>query len=497
MALALEFSGISKAFPGVQALSDVSFSASSHQVHAVMGENGAGKSTLLKVLSGDNRPDSGTLRIDGKEVRFRNTHEALQSGIAVIYQELQLVPDLTVAENVFLGEMPSKWGLTSFAKMKRETARILEWMGETIRPDARLGSLSIAQRQMVEIAKALSHDAKIIAFDEPTSSLGSKEVDRLFHVLDQLKNQGKVMLYVSHRMDEILKVCDAATVLRDGKHVKSFDHLEGVTADQLVELMVGRVVNTEASYRSREIGEVVMIVKDLTGPGVTAPASFDLHKGEILGFFGLVGAGRTELMKILAGAERATGGTVTLLGNELKRGNPTDRLKAGIGICPEDRKMEAINPVASVQDNLNLGVRSRFSRMKFWINNAKERENASMQAKRFGVRAAGLDALMRGLSGGNQQKVVLGRVLGHSLHVILLDEPTRGIDVGAKEEIHNHIRTLAEQGVATIVVSGEMPEILSLCDRILVMSEGRISGELTHQQASQVTLLEYALPKGE
>lgn len=485
----LRFERIGKSFPGVRALDDVSFECCEGSVHALMGENGAGKSTLLKILSGAYESTDGSLFLNGERLATRSTQAALDGGIAVIYQELQLVPQLSVADNLFLGHMPARYGWTDRRTLRSEAQKLLDLVGEPIRPETSIGRLPIAQRQMVEIAKALSREAKVIAFDEPTSSLSSREVDRLFSVIERLKAEGRIILYVSHRMDEIYRICDACTVLRDGRHVETVDSLEGVTPDRLVSLMVGRELNTVDTYRTRPVGEVALSLDGLFGPGLSAPIALDVRQGEIVGLFGLVGAGRTETLSLIAGKTRARSGAVVLDGEKLRSYGPRIALRKGIGLCPEDRKKEGIVPIASVGENINLGVRPGFL-----IKPRAERKRAEARVTQLRIRTPSVDQKIRNLSGGNQQKAIIGRVLGHKLKVVLLDEPTRGIDVGAKAEVHDIVRDLAESGVAVLVVSSEMPELLSLCDRILVMEGGRLRGELPHAEATQERLLELALP---
>jgi L-arabinose transport system ATP-binding protein len=485
----LVFDGIGKSFPGVRALDGVSFEAREGSVHALMGENGAGKSTLLKILSGAYHPDEGKLVLDGKALVNRSTQDALDAGVAVIYQELQLVPQLSVAENLFLGHMPARMGWMDRKALHEETKRLLALVGEDIRPDTLIGRLPIAQRQMVEIAKALSRDAKAIAFDEPTSSLSSREVDRLFDLIRRLKEEGKIVLYVSHRMDEIFSICDACTVLRDGKHVQTFERLHDITPNDLVRAMVGREVDTLNAYRPRTTGETVLKLDNVMGPGLKQGVSLEVKKGEIVGLFGLVGAGRTEVMNLIAGTARAKSGTITLDGQTFSHLNPQKALKVGIGLCPEDRKKDGIVPIATITDNSNLGVRKGFV-----IKTKAERDYADQRVKQFRVRTPSIDQKIGNLSGGNQQKVIIGRVMGHDLKVLLLDEPTRGIDIGAKSEVHEIVRQLAETGVAVLLVSSEMPELLGICDRVLVMEGGRLSGELPRSEATQERLLELALP---
>jgi L-arabinose transport system ATP-binding protein len=490
----LQFENVGKRFPGVQALSDVSFAVGEGTVHALMGENGAGKSTLLKVLSGLYRPDAGQLIINGIPRHFHNTSNAIAAGIAVIYQELQLVPQLSVGENLFLGHLPNHAGWLDRADLYRRSAKLLEWLGEDISPKAKVESLSIGQRQMVEIAKSLARQAKVIAFDEPTSSLSSRETDRLFAVIRQLRNEGKVLLYVSHRMDEIYQVCNAATVLRDARHVKTFASLNDVQPDTLVQKMVGRSIEDIFHYTPSPHGDVALRVDGLQGPGVAAPVSFEVRKGEILGFFGLVGAGRSELLKLIYGAETTTAGSIQVAGEHAGISGPYDAIRRGIVLCPEDRKKEGIIAIRSVMENLNLSGRRHFSPLRFFINERAERANAADHVRKLAIKTPSLKQLIGNLSGGNQQKVILGRWLGEDVKIMLLDEPTRGIDVGAKSEIYSIIYDLAKSGIAVIVVSSELPEAMGICDRIAVMRQGRLVGEFTRDKATQERILQMALP---
>ena len=493
----LQFDNLSKTFPGVRALGDVSFGVGEGSIHALMGENGAGKSTLLKILAGAHKPDAGgVLRIGGAEHVFASTGAAIAAGVAVIYQELQLVPSLSVAENLFLGHLPSTGGFLRRGPMLAESRKLLRMLGEDIDPGARLGSLPIGQRQMVEIAKALAHDAKVIAFDEPTSSLSAHESEKLFGVIRQLRDAGKVVLYVSHRMDEIYALCDAATVLRDGRHVETFDDLSDVSRDTLVQRMVGREISDLFRYRPREVGGEVLRVEGVTGPGLRGPAELSVRRGEIVGMFGLIGAGRTELLRLLFGSVSRTGGTVTVDGQRLGGGGPPASIARGMVLCPEDRKAEGIVAIRSVRENLNLSVRRRFSPLGFFISPRAELRNATEGVRRLGVRTASLGTLLGNLSGGNQQKVVLARGLREEPKVILLDEPTRGIDVGAKSEIYSIIYDLAESGVGVVMVSSELPEVMGVCDRALVMRDGRIVGRVGRADFSQERLLSLALPEG-
>lgn len=491
---ALQFDAITKTFPGVNALRDVSFSVSPGTVRALVGENGAGKSTLLKILSGAYRPTSGALRMNGSPVSFRSTSDALSAGIAVIYQELHLVPEMTVAENIYLGHMPTANGLLNRSRLRELARTQLAALGETINPDTKVSRLPIAQRQMLEIAKALTRGARIIAFDEPTSSLSEREVRRLFSVIADLKSRGCAILYVSHRMEEIFEICDSVTVLRDGQHVFTADAMQGITRDSLVHKMVGRDIVDVYNYRPRETGNPVLRVDNLTGRGLTAPASLQLARGEIVGVFGLVGAGRTELLNLIYGVERPTAGTVSIEGNPVAVQHPSDAIRAGIVLCPEDRKALGIVPVRSVKENINLSARRNFLRLGLFINEAWERSNAHEKVERLRIKTPSVHQQIVNLSGGNQQKAVLARWLAERIKVVLFDEPTRGIDVGAKSEIYTIMTELAEQGVAILMASSELPEVLGISDRVLVMRQGAVVASLTREEATRERVLELALP---
>ncbi len=490
----LRFEAIRKAFPGVRALEDVSFGVREGSVHALLGENGAGKSTLLKILSGAYRPDGGRVLLGGCPHAFSDTAAAMAAGIAVIYQELHLAPDLSIAENMFLGHLHSRHGWLNRAALLEGCRKQLEALGEDLDPRVKVGRLSIAQRQLVEIAKALTREAKAIAFDEPTSSLSARETERLFGVIEELRRQGRVILYVSHRMEEVYRICDAATVLRDGRHVETFARLEGIAPDTLINRMVGRDITDIFHYQARAHGRPALEVEGLEGRGLSAPACFSVAEGEILGFFGLVGAGRTELLKLIYGAEGATTGCVKVQGRRVDVNHPADAIRAGIVLCPEDRKKEGMVPVRSVQENLNLSSRRHFSRFGFWIDEGRERANAARFVEKLAVKTPSLRQLVQFLSGGNQQKVILARWLSEGMKVILLDEPTRGIDVGAKSEIYSIIYDLARQGIAVVVVSSELPEVMGLCDRVCVMRQGRIVGAFARGEATAETVLQMALP---
>jgi L-arabinose transport system ATP-binding protein len=490
----LEFRNVCKTFPGVKALDNVSFSVNQGSVHALVGENGAGKSTLLKILSGAYIPTSGTICINGKEHSFQSTSEAIAAGIAVIYQELHLAPDMNVAENLYLGHLFSRYGIVDRKKLFSETRKLLDDLGENIPPGKRLGDLPIGQRQMVEIAKALSRGAKVIAFDEPTSSLSDREISKLFAIIRDLRSKGHVIVYVSHRMDEIFEICDAVTVFRDGRHVYTCESMAEISRDQLVQYMVGRDIHDIYNYRGRSHGKEILRVKQLTGPGLAEPVSLQLKKGEITGIFGLVGAGRTELLKCIYGAVPGVKGDISVDGRPVRIGSPHDSVANGIMFCPEDRKKEGIVPVRSVLENINISARRRNNRMGFIIDERWEAKNCRTQIDKLSIKTPSSHQLIMNLSGGNQQKVILGRWLSERIVVLLLDEPTRGIDVGAKNEIYSIMYGLAEGGVGIIFVSSELPEVLGVADRVLVMREGRIAAQFDRGTATPDAVLKNALP---
>ncbi len=493
---ALTFSALIKEFPGVRALDGVTFGVRAGSVHALMGENGAGKSTLLKILSGAYQPTSGAVQLGGQTHVFSSTIEAITAGVAVIYQELHLVPEMTVAENLLLGRYPRRGPFLDRTALRAEATRLLQLVGEDISPDAKLGRLPLAQRQMVEIAKALGRGAKIVAFDEPTSSLSEKETQRLFSIIRDLRDRGTAILYVTHRMDEVYAICDAATVLRDGKHVVTHESLTSVTRDSLVKSMVGRELTNVYNYRPRPHTPGGLEVRDLAGPGLRAPVSFNVARGEILGFFGLVGAGRSELMRLICGAVAPVTGEVRVHGEPLAGGSPRTAIRAGVVFCPEDRKKEGIIAIRSVAENINLSARRSRLRAGLFLDHAWEKANARDQIARLGVRTASADTLIGLLSGGNQQKAILARWLSEQVRVVVLDEPTRDIDIGAKSEIYALIHDLAAAGTSVVIVSSELPEVLGIADRVIVMREGLVAAEFPRAAATPEAVLHAALPVG-
>lgn len=490
----LRFEHVTKSFPGVRALEDVSLESRAGSVHALLGENGAGKSTLLKVLSGVYQPDSGGLLIDDRETAFARPSDAIDSGVAVIYQELNLVPELSVAENIYLGHFPARAGVVDRRSLHAKAYELLRTLDDSIDPRALVAKLPLAQRQMVEIAKALSRDARVLAFDEPTSSLSARETEQLFQIIAGLKSRGCAVLYVSHRLEEVFRVCDRASVLRDGRLVRTFESLDGVGRDAIIRAMVGRDIGDVYAYSPRVPGAEVLKIDRMEGPGLSEPASLAVRAGEIVGVFGLVGAGRSELLRLAFGAERSTGGSIHVGGASLSLRTPMDAIRAGLLLCTEDRKKDGIVPVLSVQENINLIARRHGAAGGVFIRDSWERRNAGEQIRALGVRTPSPAQPIRNLSGGNQQKAILARLLSQQVRVLMLDEPTRGVDVGAKSEIYTIIRGLAERGVGILMVSSELPEVLGISDRILVMRLGSIVGEFDRSHATQESLLRLALP---
>jgi ribose transport system ATP-binding protein len=478
----LEMRGISKTFPGVKALNGVQLQAWGGEVLALMGENGAGKSTLMKILSGAYHADpGGEIRIDGQPVTITDPIAAKRHGIAIIYQELALAPNLSVAENIYLGDEINKSGVVDRKAMYDGCRPVLERLGAPFRPETQVGTLSIAEQQLVEIAKALHSRSKILVLDEPTTALSSRETERLFALVRQLRSEGIALIYISHRMAEVYELADRVSVLRDGTYVGTLGHDE-ISAEALVKMMVGRDLSTfykkeHDPHGSR--GPVVLDVRGVTDGGRRVkPCSFQLHAGEVLGIAGLVGSGRTELARLIYGADPKAGGEVLVDGKPLHARTPKDALDAGLAYLTEDRKGLGLFLDMSCGENINLGVIERDARKGGVLNLAAARRRAEAAFKALRVRAASPLVTVGSLSGGNQQKVLLSRWLEIGPRVLILDEPTRGVDIGAKSEIYRIIDDLAKRDIGVIVISSEMPEIIGICDRVLVMREGHIEGEL-------------------
>ena len=490
MSAYLQFDQVSKHFPGVIALGGVSFEAHAGAVHGLLGENGAGKSTLLKILGGQYRPDGGRLLLDGREVHFGSSSDAIAAGVAIIHQELQYVPELTVAENVLLGRMPTRFGLLDKPLAHKLVSERLAKIGVDIDPEARLIDLSIAQRQMVEICKAVMQDAQVIAFDEPTSSLSHRETEILFRLVRDLRAEGRTLIYISHRLEELYMLCDACTIFRDGRKVATHPVMADVPRDRLISDMVGRELSDIYDWRGRELGAERLTIK-----GMAPDCDFSVRAGEVLGFFGLVGAGRSELMLQLYGADARPAGSAILDGAPVPKGGPSAAIAAGIVLCPEDRKEQGILATASVSENINISVRRLDLLGGLFLRHKKEAALADTFINRLRIKTPNRDQEIRLLSGGNQQKVILARWLAEpGLKVLILDEPTRGIDVGAKNDIYRIIYEVAERGCCVIVVSSELPEVLGISDRVAVMRDGRIVGVLARADADETSVLRLALP---
>ncbi len=488
----LEIRGVSKAFPNIQALTDVSVDVQPGEILALMGENGAGKSTLLKILSGDYRPDTGTIALGGQPLAFAGPRDSRRAGIRVIYQEPEIVPGVDVAENIWVGELPKRGPFVDRRKLESLVRKDLREYGfEALLPVGALGGdLSPAQRQLVEILRALKSNLRVLALDEPTSSLTDDEVERLFALIRRLRGEGVAIIYVSHRIREILKLADRVAVLRDGKLI-AVRPAAALTEREIVRLMVGRELQ-DVFKRQRAVQDrVVLKVEGLTS-NWHHQVSFEIRAGEVVGFAGLVGAGRTELAKVVFGEYRIQAGVVSIDGRPITLRRPGDAIRAGMGLAPEDRKREGLILVRSVLENTSLAILRRLCRFRF-VRRGLERQLVREYVERLNVRTPSLDQEVGKLSGGNQQKVVLARWLAAKPRLLILDEPTRGIDVGAKAEIYRLIDNLANEGIAIMLISSELPEILGLSDRIVVMQNGRITGELAGEGATEEQVLGLAM----
>lgn len=494
----VEFKNITKYFPGVKALEDICFEVSSGEVLAFIGENGAGKSTLLKILNGDYQPTSGKYLINGKEKHFNEPSEAIEAGISVIYQERQILMDLSVAENIFLGRLPSGFlGYVNMKEANRRTQEIIDDFGLDMKPTDLVKDLSIAYQQMVEIMKAYSREnLKLIAFDEPTASLSDSEIESLFKIIKKLKSEGKMIIYVSHRMKEIQDITDKVAIFKDGKYMGTYG-THDITEDEMIKMMVGRNLGDvyESLDRKKEIGEVLLEVKNLKTDFVK-DVSFTLRKGEVLGFSGLVGAGRTEAMRGIIGADRLISGEIYLNGKEIKNRSPKEALDNGIVLVPEDRKTQGILSNFGVGDNITIGSIDKNSNKFGFVNKKKEKEMIEAGIKDFKIKTPNAEKKIIELSGGNQQKAIVARWMSTNPKVLILDEPTKGIDIGAKSEFYNMICEFAKEGLGVILISSELPEVMGLSDRIIVMKSREIVGEVSGEEASEEKLLSLAMIGG-
>ncbi len=502
----LEMRGISKSFPGVRALSEVDLTVHSGEVHALLGENGAGKSTLLKILSGVQSADSGTVRFDNRDVSFATPQDAQRAGIVTIYQEFSLFPSLTIAENVLIGREPvltERAGplgrrLINWREMARQTRAIMAEVGLDMDPLREVADLSVAEQQMVEIARALSMESRLIIMDEPTSALSDKEVQKLFTIIRELKAKGIAIIFVTHRLEEVKVICDRLTVLRDGERVGEVATAE-TSIDQMIGMMVGREVERLFAHRSEHgSGDIILEIKAITrrnrGPGNNLARLFDisfaLKRGEIVGLAGLVGAGRTDLARVIFGADPYDEGEILIGGAKVDLRSPKDAIAAGLGLVPEDRKLQALFLSLAVRANASMTALERLSRRFGFVNGREERAMVAEYTSRLNVKMADAEQEIVNLSGGNQQKVVLARWLALGPKVLIVDEPTRGIDVAAKAEVHQLLYELAGSGIGIIAISSELPEVMTVSDRILTMREGRITGEVMDSEATEEGLME-------
>jgi ribose transport system ATP-binding protein len=491
----LSMRGIGKRYPGVVALRDVSLSVRRGEVHALVGENGAGKSTLIKILSGATHADAGGIEIEGRRVDRPTPAEMHGLGVAVIYQELMLAPHLTVMENLFLGRLPSRRGLIDWRTVQRGAEELMDRLGFRVDPAARLSGLSVAQRQMVEIASALSRNARIVVLDEPSAVLGGAELERLFAIIRRLSADGVSFIYISHRLQEVFTICDTVTVLRDGQLIGSHPVAE-VDTDRLISMMVGRKLEDIYPPRERRVGEVVLSVRGLRRGRQLRDVDLDIRAGEILGICGLAGSGRTELLRALIGADAAESQSYTLRGKPFARRNPRRSIRRGMSLLPEDRKTEGAFLPQSVAFNITVSRLGSIRRAGL-LSRYLERRVAGDLVRRLNVRTPGIDALIQQLSGGNQQKCLIARSLNANCAIILVDEPTRGVDVGAKREIYALLADLADRdGASIVIVSSELPEVLGLADRIVVMRDGRIAARFAREEATEEKLMASAVGAG-
>ena len=488
----LTMKGIDKSFPGVHALDHVDLELRKGEVHALMGENGAGKSTLMKVLTGIYTKDSGTITFEGREVQFHNTHEAQEAGIVIVHQELNMVGDLTVAQNIFIGREFKKGIMIDDKKMIAESRKLFDELHIDIDPRAKMSDLTVGKQQMCEIAKAISHKAKVIIFDEPSAALTEKEIEDLFVIIRDLRKQNLGIIYISHRMDEIKVITDRVTVMRDGGYVGTLI-TDQCTKEDIINMMVGRVIYEDPKTHSMvpEGAPVVLKVEHLNAGKMVQDVSFELHKGEILGFSGLMGAGRTETARALFGADPKTGGDIYINGQKVTINSPEDAVKHGIGYLSEDRKRYGIVVQKTITENSTMAALEKYTTGLF-INKAEEKKVAEQYIKELATKTPSADELVVNLSGGNQQKVVIAKWLVRNCDILIFDEPTRGIDVGAKNEIYKLMNRLAAEGKSIIMISSEMTEILRMSDRIVVMCEGKKTGEIRIEEATQEAIMDKA-----
>lgn len=489
----LELKGITKTFPGVKALDDVDFNLMRGEIHALIGENGAGKSTFIKIITGVHRQDNGEIFLNGKKVNIRNPRDAQRMGIAAIYQHVTCYPDLSVTENIFMGHEKIQKGSKRILwnEMHSEAEKLLKELGANFDPKTQLGALSVAQQQIVEIAKALSTNAQIIIMDEPTAALTKRESEELYRITRQLKDNGVSIIFISHRLEDIFNLADRVTVFRDAKYIGTWD-VDKVTSEQLIVAMVGREITQLFPQKQTKIGSELLRVEGFTKAGLFADVSFTLHKGEILGLTGLVGAGRSEVCQSIFGILGHDKGQLYIEGKSVEVKDPLWAMRLGIGYLPEDRQRQGLVLQWGIDKNITLATLKKFSN-KGWLNYEEEAGIAKELSEKVNVKANSIFDLANSLSGGNQQKVIVAKLLSADLKIIILDEPTKGVDVGAKSAIHEIMNNLACQGFGIIMVSSEMPEVLGMSDRIVVMREGRVTAILDKKDATQEAILEAAM----
>lgn len=487
--LILQVLGVSKRFGGVRALENVDFDVRYGEVHALVGENGAGKTTLINILGGIVERDSGRVVFKGQDVNFGRPTDSIQAGIAVIHQELAMMPALNVIENVYMGRMPSKFGRVSWKTAEQDTRAILDQVGLKINPRIEVSKLSVSQCQLVEIAKALSMNASLLIMDEPNSSLSETETERLFGVIDKLKKQGVAIIYVSHKIEEVLRIADRISVLRDGTYRGTLTP-EDASVDKVIQMMVGRELRRKHVPDGRQIGEVRLAVQNLSGERFHQ-VNFTIRKGEILGFAGLVGAGRSETARAIFGADRFSSGNILLDGKEVRFKSPDEAIRNGLAMVPEDRKGLSLFMNLSILFNISVAKLPELSRAGV-VNNRRIAQMGSEFVDSLSIKLSNLNSSISSLSGGNQQKTILARWLATSPKLLILDEPTHGVDVGAKADIYQLIRNLAENGISIMLISSELPEILAMSDRVVVMYEGQVTGILDRSQCTEHTIMLYA-----
>ncbi len=487
----VELSHISKSFPGVKALQDVNFNLKAGEVLALLGENGAGKSTLMKILSGVYVKDHGEIKVFGETIATLNPKKAQELGIAIIHQELNMCAHLTVAENIFLGSEIVHKGILADREMNKAAKSLLDRLSINISPDTIVGELSVSKQQMVEIAKALSANARILIMDEPTSALTSKEIDELFKIINRLKADGCGIVYISHRLEELAHIVDRVTIMRDGRYITSIN-FQDTSLPEIISYMVGREIKEKFPRVSCEKGKRILEVKNLNAGRLVKDISFELYEGEIVGIAGLMGAGRTETTRALFGVDPKTSGEVILDGKSVEINKPIDAIRAGIVLAPEDRKKDGLCTKLSIRDNIALPNLDILCNALAVVDKKKEKQMTDKAVKNLHIKLATVESDAASLSGGNQQKVVVGKWLARDSRVVIFDEPTRGIDVAAKVEIYNLMNELKEKGIGVLFVSSEMPEVMGISDRIIVMCDGRITGELDSSEATQDKILEYA-----